>query len=129
MDNISLRDWFAGQALIAIADDCGMTDEEVAERCYQRADALLAKSKKREPDAVPAVATETKPRPMALPDDDGWIKWEANGRPVAREARVDIRNRAGRIFVGEVAGDLRWSQTGQPHDIVAYRVSEAGAPK
>lgn len=38
-----LRDWFAGQALVAIADDCGMSDDEVAERCFERADAMMAK--------------------------------------------------------------------------------------
>ena len=42
---ITKRDWFAGLALIAIADDCGMTDAEIAERCYQRADAMLAARK------------------------------------------------------------------------------------
>lgn len=39
---MTLLDWFAGQALISIADDCGMTDAETAERCYQRAAAMLA---------------------------------------------------------------------------------------
>lgn len=38
---LSLRDWFAGQALISIADDCGMADAEIAERCYARADAMI----------------------------------------------------------------------------------------
>lgn len=40
---MSLRDWFAGQALIAIADDCGMSDEEIATCCYERADAMIAR--------------------------------------------------------------------------------------
>lgn len=44
-EGMSLRDWFAGQALIAIADDCGMTDKEIAKRCYQRADAMIAARK------------------------------------------------------------------------------------
>ena len=44
----------------------------IAARAY--ADALLAESKKREPDSIPAVATETKPRPMALPDEAGVTK-------------------------------------------------------
>lgn len=52
----------------------GYLDGESIELCAKDADALLAESKKREPDSIPAVATETKPRPMALPDEAGVTK-------------------------------------------------------
>lgn len=41
-DYRSLRDWFAGQALVAVADDCGTSSEEMAATCYERADAMIA---------------------------------------------------------------------------------------
>lgn len=43
---MSLRDWFAGQALPGIAFDCGLEHSEAAERCYQFADAMLAERAK-----------------------------------------------------------------------------------
>lgn len=39
---MSLRDWFAGQALAILADaNVNLTAEELAKCCYQNADAML----------------------------------------------------------------------------------------
>lgn len=43
---MSLRDWFAGQALIAIAADHGKTPEQRAEEAYQYSDAMLKEREK-----------------------------------------------------------------------------------
>lgn len=40
---MSLRDWFAGQALAILADaNVNLTAEELAKCCYQNADAMIA---------------------------------------------------------------------------------------
>lgn len=40
---MSLRDWFAGQALAILADaNVNLTVEELAKCCYQNADAMIA---------------------------------------------------------------------------------------
>lgn len=41
---MSLRDYFAGQALISMADAAGgfHSDEKIAQKCYELADAMLA---------------------------------------------------------------------------------------
>lgn len=44
---MSLRDWFAGQALPGISFDCGLSVQEAAERAYEFADAMLAQREKR----------------------------------------------------------------------------------
>jgi hypothetical protein len=44
---MSLRDWFAGQALPGISFDCGLSVQEAAERAYELADAMLAQREKR----------------------------------------------------------------------------------
>lgn len=38
-----LRDQFAMQVLRGIIDDCGLSYEEMADRCYHAADAMLAR--------------------------------------------------------------------------------------
>jgi len=47
---MSLRDWFAGRALTGICGDLyaddGAAPEQVADRCYQLADAMLARRAK-----------------------------------------------------------------------------------
>jgi hypothetical protein len=42
-DTASLRDQFAMQALHGIIRDCGLTAEEMADRCYAVADAMIAR--------------------------------------------------------------------------------------
>jgi hypothetical protein len=39
----ALRDQFALQALHGIIDDCGLSADEVANRCYEVADAMVAR--------------------------------------------------------------------------------------
>lgn len=42
-EGMTLRDWFAGQALAGIAlDVCDVPQGSVAERCYALADAMIA---------------------------------------------------------------------------------------
>jgi hypothetical protein len=43
---MALRDYFAGQALIGIAWDCGLSKAEAAETAYEFADAMLAQRTK-----------------------------------------------------------------------------------
>ena len=51
-DGMSLRDWFAGQALVGIMSDSGMRPDNLAEfahmaaRLFQVADAMIAARKK-----------------------------------------------------------------------------------
>jgi hypothetical protein len=44
---MTLRDYFAGQALIGIAWDCGLSKAEAAETAYEFADAMLAERAKK----------------------------------------------------------------------------------
>ncbi len=46
---MTLRDWFAGQALIRLSEDWGddHTAFDVAQSCYQMADAMLDQREKR----------------------------------------------------------------------------------
>jgi hypothetical protein len=46
---MTLRDYFAGQALIHAANDYQANPEYIADRCYALADAMLAKSIEVEP--------------------------------------------------------------------------------
>lgn len=41
-NGMTLRDWFAGQALGGIAFDCGLSSMEAAEKAYEMADAMIA---------------------------------------------------------------------------------------
>lgn len=50
----TLRDRFAMQALNGIIDDCGLSAEEMAARCYEVADAMLAHRDKSASDPVAA---------------------------------------------------------------------------
>lgn len=43
---MSLRDWFAGQALLLKWENKAMTPEQIAKRAYKMADALLAEREK-----------------------------------------------------------------------------------
>ena len=43
---MSLRDYFAGQALPDLAECSGLTPEQMARRCYEIADAMLAERSK-----------------------------------------------------------------------------------
>jgi hypothetical protein len=40
-NGMTLRDWFAGQALISAPQDGRFTTEELADGCYEMADAML----------------------------------------------------------------------------------------
>lgn len=90
----------------------------IAARAY--ADALLAERKKRETPAP------TPPQP----DDDGWIKWEGGGCPVAGGTFVDIKTRDGELFSDVYGTVVGWSHSFGNADICFYRiVSEAGVTK
>ena len=45
-DGMSLRDWFAGQAMTHIADSCYGSLVQRADECYALADAMLAQRDK-----------------------------------------------------------------------------------
>lgn len=51
---MTLRDYFAGQALIGIAWDCGYSHAEAADTAYSFADAMIARRK----TPVPIVGAE-----------------------------------------------------------------------
>lgn len=41
MSEAELRDYLAGQALVGIAFDCGLSAEEAADKAYTMADAMM----------------------------------------------------------------------------------------
>lgn len=53
-----------------------------------------------------------------------WIEWNGGDLPVARNAIVSVKMRAYAGSVERRADELRWwhGPSGDPHDIVAYRV-------
>jgi hypothetical protein len=54
-------------------------------------------------------------------DADGWIQWHGGECPVDGDVDVEIRLSDGTEAI-EMAGLLRWDETGELYDIVAYRV-------
>lgn len=65
---MTLRDWFAGQALTSGSD--GLTIEEAAERAYRIADAMLAAREPQKPKPVPE--PECQHRFVRSVTDDGF---------------------------------------------------------
>ena len=55
------------------------------------------------------------------PADDGWIPWAGGDCPVERRAVVRVKAKNGEIGTDK-AHFYDWWHTGEPNDIVAYRV-------
>lgn len=55
-------------------------------------------------------------------DPDGWIEWSGGPIPLPFEKKVRIRWLDGTEGVG-FAGQVRWSHSGVPSDVIAYRVA------
>lgn len=54
---------------------------------------------------------------------DGWIRHRGGKCPVEAGVRVDYRMRSSETWA-DVAGDLRWEQSGNEYDIMAYRACD-----
>ena len=59
------------------------------------------------------------------PSADGWIPWAGGDCPLDKDSTPDIRFRDGAVHASHPswpATDYDWSHTGDPGDIIAYRV-------
>lgn len=71
--------------------------------------------------------TEIVHRPV--PDTDEWLVWEGGHCPVPGGTYVDVKFRTGRVSLNSLASRWYWyrHETVMPHDIVAYRATNAPA--
>ena len=123
---MSLRDWFAGMAMQALAttenaekmrgvmafkDFAGT----VALQALGIADAMLA-ARQRQP--------ESQPQP-----DDGWIEWNGGGCPIPDGVRWEYRLRHNNYAIpaGGKPSEYCWRHDGDGADIIAYRM-KGGQP-
>lgn len=52
----------------------------------------------------------------------GWIKWDGGECPVLKSTLVALKLRIGDVMPSSLGAHYRWSNTGNPSDIVAYKV-------
>jgi len=122
---MSLRDWFAGQAIQVITSNAYVvlgrdgiptttnafslpSPQEVAKQSYAIADAMLAERERTKP-------VEAKP-------GDDWTPHDGGPMPCDGNAMVDVRFRNGDENTdGYCALGWRWKHTGKYDDIIAWR--------
>lgn len=127
MNDIELRDYFAGkamQAILSLGVDYDYTSkpegltvkQAIAADAYAVADAMLAERGVR----------------RGLPDADGWIEWGGGDCPVPKGTLVDVKHRDGEVYFNVLAGipgcaeDWTHEHTNK-RDIVRYRMVEGSS--
>lgn len=58
------------------------------------------------------------------PEENGWISWDGDKRPVSPYTLVDIKYRSGAEEHHIQACSHRWNHIDSEYDIIAYRVSK-----
>jgi hypothetical protein len=119
---MSLRDWFAGQALSVIASQSVFLDAQdgyiIARAAYVIADAMLAEREKTKPVAA---------KPEVKPGDD-WTPHNGGPMPCDGNAMVDLRFRDGKEAPESSEAKIwEWKHFGFSHDIIAWRYHKEGA--
>ena len=61
--------------------------------------------------------------PIQSTPEPAWIDWAGGPRPVGRDVLVQLELRQGLLGVG-LGSDFDWAVSGNPGDIVRYRVCE-----
>jgi hypothetical protein len=115
---MSLRDWFAGQALAGVMANSNIkpteTFETIANHAFAFADAMLAEREKTKP-------VEVKP-------GDDWTPHDGGPMPCDGNAMVDLRFRNGEEAPESSEAKIwGWQHTGFSHDIFAWRYHKEGA--
>lgn len=55
---------------------------------------------------------------------DGWIRHRGGKCPVEAGALIDIRMRCGHVEFGIDDAGIKWSHSGHPEDVMAYRIHQ-----
>ena len=115
---MSLRDWFAGQALAGVMANSNIkpteTFETIANHAFAFADAMLAERERTKP-------VEAKP-------DADWTPHNGGSMPCDGAALVDVKFRNGITLTVERAQALSWQPLWDPSpfDILEWRYHKGG---
>lgn len=63
-------------------------------------------------------------RHLAFNIPDSYTSWLGGMCPVSATTKVDVILRSGTKLYNDVSSELRWSYSGEPNDVVAYRLSK-----
>lgn len=85
---------------------------------------LVLGSKVSYPKHTNEVWTDKRKHYLAFKLPESYTQWSGGMCPVSATTKVDVILRRGAKLYNDVSHDLRWNYSGEPDDIVAYKLSE-----